>query len=1118
MTFDSKLELLLPGFLPLNIMQDVRAPITIKRGRSNEGSKTGTTTCEFTLNNANGRYSPRNPLSDLYGLIGRNTQIRYSVRPTGTVPWLMLATSGNDTVTAPDTAGLSITGDLDVRFDIEPRSWNRVALTVMAKDDGTPNASWDVVVNADMTVTLFWTSNGSTYQTITSDVPIPGGATGRKAVRVTFDVNLGGTAKVVRYYHAPTLAGPWVQFDGISVGGVTSIFDSNSNVGIRALGDFTRWFGAEIRNGIDGPVVASPDFTAQAPGATSFVDAQGNTWTLNQGAEITDWTPRFVGEISEWPQKWDKGGADYYVPVEASGILRRLERWKDPLQSTLRRGLPSAPGLISYWPLEDAPGSQQFASALPGGSPMRVSGTPDYASYSNFPASSPIATAKDEAWVGRCGPSANTGVIQVRFLMHLPDSGIAGGTILRILCGGTAQKWEMAHQASAGLDSGTGGVKMRAWDADNNLIYDSGTLNWFVGWDGVDNYILVTLQQDGADVDWQIGQMRYVPGVINDLTVFHSGTKNAATIGAVKQVELSPNASADGTAFGHLTVQNQITSFFDDLDLIQAYQGETITNRFLRLCDENDIPRIRLGQSNLKMGPQLPDTILNLLQQCEDTDAGQLFEPRYMYGLGYRCRSTLERQDPKLELAYDEEDLAEFDPTEDDQSVKNDITVTRQFGSSARETLEEGPLSVQPPPDGVGRYTDSPEVSLSDDSDLTNHAAWRLALGTVDELRYPKIGVQLAQDNHLADAALTDAALWTDVGDRITVTGTPNQIPPEGASQIILGMDESVSSFLYSIDVNCAPESPYQIGMWAGDEDDPSITAVNRWDTEGSHLYTNPDAVTTTLVVASDWQQWTDDPGDLPYDIAFGGERATVTAVGNVFVDTFTRDTVNGWGSADTGQSYGNTGGVAANYLCTLGVGRVAHTDVGVRRFTFTGATFTDVDFAGQITNPPAPTGASIQAAYAARYVDSQNFYIFQLTYQVGGGCNVAILKRVANTFTSMASVNVTNAVPGARKWLRCQIKGNVLKVKTWDDGTPEPGAWSLGVLDSTFTIGAIGTHSALLGGNTNALPVNIHFDNITMTEPQKLTVVRSVNGVVKAHGANVPVSLADPVRWGLRI
>ena len=34
--------------------------------------------------------------------------------------------------------------------------------------------------------------------------------------------------------------------------------------------------------------------------------------------------PRFFGEIPAWPPRWDPSGRDAYVPVEASGVLRRL--------------------------------------------------------------------------------------------------------------------------------------------------------------------------------------------------------------------------------------------------------------------------------------------------------------------------------------------------------------------------------------------------------------------------------------------------------------------------------------------------------------------------------------------------------------------------------------------------------------------------------------------------------------------------------------------------------------------------------------------------------------------------------------------------------------------------
>ena len=33
---------------------------------------------------------------------------------------------------------------------------------------------------------------------------------------------------------------------------------------------------------------------------------------------------RFVGFVSEWPVRWDKSGNDFWVPIRADGVLRRI--------------------------------------------------------------------------------------------------------------------------------------------------------------------------------------------------------------------------------------------------------------------------------------------------------------------------------------------------------------------------------------------------------------------------------------------------------------------------------------------------------------------------------------------------------------------------------------------------------------------------------------------------------------------------------------------------------------------------------------------------------------------------------------------------------------------------
>lgn len=61
-----------------------RDKIVIKRGRSDEAATPDPSTCHLTINNRDGRFSPRNPVSPLYGKIGRNTPLRVSVDQSGT--------------------------------------------------------------------------------------------------------------------------------------------------------------------------------------------------------------------------------------------------------------------------------------------------------------------------------------------------------------------------------------------------------------------------------------------------------------------------------------------------------------------------------------------------------------------------------------------------------------------------------------------------------------------------------------------------------------------------------------------------------------------------------------------------------------------------------------------------------------------------------------------------------------------------------------------------------------------------------------------------------------------------------------------------------------------------
>lgn len=78
-------EIYLGGLGWVDISQYVyyRDRVRISRGRQNETSRIIPQTCQLTINNRDGRFSPRNASGPYYGLIGRNTWLRVSRMQNG---------------------------------------------------------------------------------------------------------------------------------------------------------------------------------------------------------------------------------------------------------------------------------------------------------------------------------------------------------------------------------------------------------------------------------------------------------------------------------------------------------------------------------------------------------------------------------------------------------------------------------------------------------------------------------------------------------------------------------------------------------------------------------------------------------------------------------------------------------------------------------------------------------------------------------------------------------------------------------------------------------------------------------------------------------------------------
>ena len=860
-TFDIKIELDLDGWTDVTGYVRVRDQLRITRGRRDESGTAGASECQLAFNNRDGRFSPRNPSGPYFGVIGRNTPIRVSAL-IGSV-----RLTGNASVTTPDSAALSITGDIDVRFDGRLPSWSRAGNLVTKASSAAGQWSWWLSIDSGGHLNFDWSPDGSSFLAAESTAPFPRQC-GRQAVRAALDVDNGAGGHTITFYTAPTAAGPWTQLgDPVVQAGTTSIFDGTEQVRVNVFDGTWEVYSAGILDGIGGTPVADPDFTIQAEGAGTFADAAGNTWTVPPAAAVTARRYRFHGEVAAWPQAWEPSGNDVWVPVQAAGVLRRLHQGAKPLRSPYYRaatGAALAGSLRAYWPCEDLAGATTLASGLPSGAPMTFSaGLELAADPDSFVASSALPVTGGASTAGDVPAHAATGAAQVRCLAMIPTGVPTGAVVMSAyFTGGTIYRADLAVNSTGSLN-----LLLYSNAAPPVLVASTGYIAFAV----LDRALRYSIEftQNGSDIDY--GIVTLAPGQSSGSA--SGATAAGQTLGRVAAVVFGRTLDMPSTVFGHVTAQDAVTSIFDLAAVLDAYAGETAGRRIERLCAEEGVPFVSYGDldNTVVMGPQTVTTFLDLVVECETADLGVLFEPRDSMGLAYRPRTSLYNQVASLAVGYT--DLRDLEPTEDDYSTRNDVTVQRPDGSSARAELAVGALSVQAPPNGVGRYSTETEINVFDDDALSDQAAWRLHLGTVDEARYPVVGVFLHNTAFLSSLALTTSACDLDVGGLVTVSDLPGWLPPDDARLIALGFTETLSSFTWSIETNAAPASPYDVLTLDDSEygrlDSDNTTTTEALDTTETGVdYTATDTWITTAT----------HPTEFPFDIVIGGEVMTVTA------------------------------------------------------------------------------------------------------------------------------------------------------------------------------------------------------------------------------------------------
>jgi hypothetical protein len=857
--------------------------IQISRGYLNEqGNNVTSDTAAFTINNRDGLFSDGNPLSPYYGLLGQNTQCRHSVvtspaitdtftrTVTGTGDW---GTSNTGNVWAGIGAGGSILGtDFAVtgteathsvpttnayRFCYIP-TYNDINVTVQC----TFKVPLATVGNLEPCGIMLRGTSTTSYVTLRVEV------TPTNTVLLRF-VDRDGTI-----------------FGSFSTGITHTGTGQPITVKAQADGHFLRGK-AWVASGTE------PDWITyhldETP-VSGFIGIRSGVSPTNTNAKPVVFTYdnfsamsqdfRFWGEIPEFPQYWDTSGKDIYVPTVASDIIRRITQGAQPLASPIYRYLSNRTGLTGYWPFEDAGSATQAGSAIPGAQAATINDL-NFGFDETLPGSAGVGKVNSTASIMR-GAAANTaaGTYAAAIWMFKYDVAPVGSvTIMDVIGDGTVKRWNVTVTGTTFVIS--------AYDKDDNLLNTSA-----VGFGtGVSPAQWITMRLQihvvAGNIAMELGWSRLGQGVA-------WGTGNNAfvagsNVGRFLNWRVPIGSGSVNLSFAHMAIATAPISNSDGgfLMATNAYFGEFPDDRMSRICNENGIKlsvmrtraEVIAGGIQEPMGYQPIGKLIDIISECAAVDGGFLGSGRDFFGIVYRSRNTLYAQS-SLALSYSAEHFSgQLRPTNDDQTLRNDVTINQPNGSSGRSIRTDGRKGTQPPPIGSGTYDTSYELNSGVVARLASLAQQATFIGTWDELRWPTVQLKLERACFVNSLSLTTGIRTLDMGDPFLIKNQPAWLPPDDAEVMVRGWREILGNRTWSFTFNTQPYGPFRAvnNMIPGGKGRYRVAAATSIVKTG--FSSSATSFTVTTATGAPWVNSAGKPAVFPILVKIAGEVMSVGAI-----------------------------------------------------------------------------------------------------------------------------------------------------------------------------------------------------------------------------------------------
>lgn len=603
----------------------------------------------------------------------------------------------------------------------------------------------------------------------------------------------------------------------------------------------------------------------------------------------------FQGRAAVFTPQFDTTGGYAVVAMTASGLFRQLQQGNQALLSTLRQYTPALPSLVAYWPMEDQSSATSLAPAGPlGVLPATMVGPVTLHSNSAVVASDSLPVLSNSSIVAWVPSYVSSGATQFGAVVvwpaaanALPDQTI----VFRVyMVNSTVGRWDILY--------GTGGsLKLLGYSATTNSVVYTGTPIAFAV-DGQSGQFYLSFTTSGADIALQMST-NYISATsahyLND-------TAPGQTVGTIGQIQIIPNGVSQSITVGHLLVQSIATDIFQNAQPLNAYEGERCYDRVSRLLGLLGFSAsAALGDGvnfPQAMGPQRIDTALNLIRECEITDAALVYDG-HGDSLTFASHLNLENRTAALTIDARTQLMPTYPPTDDDQQLRNQWTIQQRSGSSAvfTDTTSSQSSTV------VGLYADSATANVSLNvagtrtggfgvKAIQNLASWLVHRDTPDSYRVPTLHLAFHRNPELLAAFVNNTTLSSFT--RMDVSHLADvypQLPPQTLQFLIVGYTHTINKFTWDVEANVVPFEPYHIGLAAAVSGDLGVDVL-RADTAGSTVVAAVGPGATSVQVSStDIGAWTTDADDVPFTVSVSGVAVTVTAVtGATSPQTFTLD------------------------------------------------------------------------------------------------------------------------------------------------------------------------------------------------------------------------------------